>query len=212
MKKNMVQLRQLKINRFFEILKGFASLDFDSSGAEKCPLCPEKLLSKDFETHVLQCIKQLDGDEKEYQLKADAKLAENLGKGQSQDYNFIAGGQCPSGADCRRVDAQHFIHRWHPNVSCPLCQEMFAPYEIDAHLTLCLSSAPSKSPFAVTPSAPKEDTKLIVTNQQISVLAKSVLEKSTSSPDISLLDLLDTFRSLGLTKSTMEERLKQAST
>jgi len=197
---------------FLEILKGFANLDFESTAAEKCPICPDKILPKDFESHVLKCIKQLDGVEKEHQLKEDAKLAQSLVKGQSQDYSYIAGGQCPDGAECRRIDAQHFINRWHPNVTCPICQETLTPYEIEAHVSLCINSPPSKSPFAVSSSVTSNENKLsdCVTNQQISVLAKSVLEKSSSS-DVSLLDMLDTFKSLGLTKSKMEERLKQVS-
>jgi len=196
---------------FLEILKGFANLDFESKDAEKCPICPEKILPKDFERHVLECIKQLDGVEKEHQLKEDAKLAQSLGLGQIQEYSFIAGSQCPDGAECRRFDAQHFKNRWHPNVPCPICQEMSTPYEIDAHVSLCINSSSSKSPFAVNSTVTQTDNKMSdrVTNQQIAVLAKSVLEKSSSS-DVSLLDMLDTFKSLGLTKSKMEERLKQA--
>jgi len=46
-------------------------------------------------------------------------------------------------------------------------------------------------------------------------MAKSVIEKSakskpTSPTDVSLLEMLDTFKSLGLTKSALGERLKKA--
>lgn len=47
---------------------------------------------------------------------------------------------CPAGKSCTRTDATHFIILSHPDVSCPLCDQSLPPYEIEAHVTMCLTA------------------------------------------------------------------------
>jgi hypothetical protein len=45
---------------------------------------------------------------------------------------------CEKGRDCLRTDASHFESLHHPDVACPMCDEEYPVYEINAHITICL--------------------------------------------------------------------------
>lgn len=65
---------------------------------------------------------------------------------------------CPDGAKCDRVDAQHFIQKKHPRVNCPICEDEFEVYAINAHVSICIDAEPLENePFArVGNSRPKQ--------------------------------------------------------
>lgn len=141
---------------FFELLQTFAKLDLpetETDEKEQCPLCPAILPIGDFATHMYECIKKLDQEEKKYQEDKDAALAKELARhqGLAEDqslYQFSApeeGSACPQGAACRRYDLNHFQLFTHPEVACPICGETFAVYEIDAHVGLCVDSRSANS-------------------------------------------------------------------
>jgi len=59
---------------------------------------------------------------------------------------------CPQGKSCTRTDAQHFKLKFHPLVSCPICDDEYPVYEINAHVTICLDTPRPAAPVAKTDS------------------------------------------------------------
>lgn len=73
-----------------------------------------------------------------------------------------------------RTDAQHFISKYHPDVPCPICNEEFAVYEVNAHVTICLDT-----PKQPTPSKPDRDSHM---EDQANVATSS--KPTSSSPSL----------------------------
>jgi len=51
---------------------------------------------------------------------------------------------CELGKECTRTDASHFELLAHPDVACPMCDEEYPVYEINAHITICLDRPASQ--------------------------------------------------------------------
>jgi hypothetical protein len=105
-------------------------------------LGPNQFPLSEFAGHVYTCIKQLDDVERIAQEELDAKLAARMNADvveQAQlieNSHFIAPTICPDGEACCRTDSQHFLTIQHPEVFCPICNNEFPVYEVNAHVTL----------------------------------------------------------------------------
>ena len=138
---------------FLNLLTHFAALHVPSSSTkpEACPVCSLSFPLSEFADHVYSCIHSLDDVEKKEQERLDEQMARRLMArevrllDESERHSVYArdrlqrGSDCPDGAECQRTDHQHFALRNHPEVPCPVCSATFAPYEINAHINLCLN-------------------------------------------------------------------------
>lgn len=150
----------------------------------------------------------------------------------------FSGGDCPQGIHCKINTSDHFIFMRHPKVECPVCNEDFHMYEINAHITFCLekgedrgdndamqdttgSGVERKTMLDNHPTNPLqaqrqnsgscEASKL--TPQQMSSMARMVLKaqgNSNTSSDQSLVQMLSRFSSLGFTKENIRKTIEQA--
>ena len=142
---------------FLNLLTHFANLHVPSSSTkpEQCPVCSSLFPLCDFPAHLYTCIKALDDVERKEQERLDEKMARQLMArevrllDESERHSSYAkdrrerGSDCPEGAECQRTDHQHFALRRHPEVPCPVCSVTFPPYEINAHINLCLNDTTS---------------------------------------------------------------------
>jgi hypothetical protein len=138
---------------FLNLLTHFANLHVPTSSTkpEQCPVCAQSYPLSDFADHVYQCLHSLDDVERKEQERLDEKMARQLMArevrmlDESEHSSSYArdrresGTDCPDGAECQRVDHQHFVLRKHPEVQCPVCSIKFPVYEVNAHINVCLS-------------------------------------------------------------------------
>lgn len=116
-----------------------------------------------------------------------AELAQRtvLEKVKSSSLNVSA---CADGSSCKRTDAQHFLLKLHPEVSCPICESQFAPYEIDAHVTQCLTAESKPSTQQSATSVPQSFAHIGSSNTQSASASASAAsaEKSSAQSSASL--------------------------
>ncbi|GAB5373399.1 hypothetical protein AAMO2058_001748000 [Amorphochlora amoebiformis] len=127
------EIEDRKEESFESILSRFAKmgLENESDGTqETCFLCLEKLSLKDYAEHVYTCVDKLRRVEEADHLASMAAAGVPV---------------CRDGCHCAERGYQHFMSVYHPPAVCPVCDEKFSLYEIDAHLNFCLSAG-SRAP------------------------------------------------------------------
>ena len=154
---------------FLHLLTHFANLHVPSSSTkpEQCPVCSQSFPLSDFADHVYGCLHSLDEVEKKEQERLDEKMARQLMArevrllDESERHSHTRdtrekGTDCPHGAECHRTDHLHFTLRRHPEVPCPVCNVAFPPFEINAHINLCLNDTSTGGGTATATSERKE--------------------------------------------------------
>ena len=223
---------------FMNLLTHFSNLDFpdlNPNALEECPLCAQKLPFKEFADHLLECLKQLDEVEKRHAMLEDEKMARRLSKGVTQHFHRVTSKVCPQGRHCQRRDAHHFQHMIHPDVPCPICGALFQMHKIEAHVMQCLEKGPPAPGSFASAAAEqprgdmggmsdgeededKEGIPVIkqiapLTTHQMSAMASMVCQKVNSGKaeqgEQSISELLDTFKTLGFTKESLQRQLSE---
>lgn len=191
------------------LLKTFASMAVTNSNMETCPLCFNTFKLDEFSGHVYKCLEKMESN-----VKSSSDDAQWMG---SAGTSAFAGGDCKFGAKCKITTADHFRFMRHPKVMCPVCSEMFHMYEINAHINFCLEKGDTDGPEEATMGDAKEapaggsgrPPSPSMTTQQMAACAKAILDAKSGKSDVSLVSMLNRFKSLGFTRANLKNRLDE---
>ncbi|GAB5372996.1 hypothetical protein AAMO2058_001712000 [Amorphochlora amoebiformis] len=182
-----------------DLLKTFANMVIPKNDTETCPLCFNTFKLEEFSAHVHRCLEKMESNVKS-EWTVDT----------TDDSRLFSAGDCKFGIHCQVTTADHFRFMRHPKVVCPICNEKFHMHEINAHINFCLDKGGEQDMETVQKGAADSSSSGQMSTQQMAACAKAILDaKSTSENDVSLVSMLQRFKSLGFTRESLKNRLKE---
>eukprot|EP00469_Lotharella_globosa_P011301 CAMPEP_0167789532 /NCGR_PEP_ID=MMETSP0111_2-20121227/10747_1 /TAXON_ID=91324 /ORGANISM="Lotharella globosa, Strain CCCM811" /LENGTH=317 /DNA_ID=CAMNT_0007681729 /DNA_START=29 /DNA_END=982 /DNA_ORIENTATION=+ len=185
-----------------DLLKTFANMAIPKNDHETCPLCFNSFKLEEFSDHVHKCLEKMESN-----IKTECSLVSD-----GSESHLFSGGECKFGLKCKITNADHFRFMEHPKVECPICSDKFHMHEINAHINFCLDKGGDqemKEDTAKSAAESADQERVEMSTQQMAACAKAILDAKSQNSDVSLVSMLQRFKSLGFTRENLKNRLKK---